>query len=63
MPRCRLPFHPLDHVDDLEQQAAGGGIGLDQLYLQPVAQAEGLAGAFADQDLPAFFMAEELLAE
>ncbi len=62
-PRRRLALDPFDHVDDLEQQAAGGGIGLDQLDLQPVAQAEGLAGALADQDLPAFVVAEEFLAE
>ena len=30
----------LDDLDDVEQQAAGGGIGLDQLDPQPVAQAQ-----------------------
>ncbi len=33
------------------------------LRLQPVAQPEGFAGAFADQQLPAFVVAEEFLAE
>ena len=61
--RRGLPFDPLDHVDDLEHQAARGGIGLDQLELQPVAQAERLAGPLADQHLAALVVAEEFLTQ
>ena len=62
-PGCGLSLYAFDNVYDLEQQAAGGGIGLDQLDLQTVAQSEGLAGAFTNQHLPSFVVPEELLAE
>jgi hypothetical protein len=29
--RQSVPLDPLDHVDDLEQEAAGRGVGLDEL--------------------------------
>ncbi len=61
--RQGVALDPFDDVDDLEQQASCRGVGLDQLEPQPVAQPVGLAGAFADQDLAALVVAEELLAE
>src|SRR4029077_5281885 len=61
--RQRVPLDPFDDVDDLEQQAAGGGVRLDELQPEAIAQPVGLAGALADQDLAAFVVAEEFLAE
>ena len=61
--RQGMAFDALDDVDDLEQQAAGGDVGLGQFQPQSVAQAERLAGPLADQHLAAFVVAEELLAE
>src|SRR4051794_536631 len=54
---------PLEHLDQVEQQAAGGGVGLLELDPHLVAEAEALAGALADQHLAAFVVAEELLAQ
>src|SRR5271163_1408906 len=51
--RQGVALDPFDDVDDLEQQAAGGGVGFDQLQSQPVAQPVGLAGALAHEDLAA----------
>src|ERR1044072_4831528 len=61
--RRGVAFDALDDVDDLEQEAAGGDVGLDQFQPQSVAQAEGLAGPFADKHLATLVVAEELLAE
>src|SRR5260370_7247392 len=61
--RQRVALDPFDHVDDLEQQAAGGGVGLDELQPEAIAQPVGLAGALADEDLAAFVVAKEFLAE
>src|SRR6185436_15846061 len=61
--RRSMAFDALDDVDNLEQQAAGGDVGLDQFQPQSVAQPEGLASPLADQHLAAFVVAEELLAE
>jgi hypothetical protein len=49
--RQRLAFDPLDDVDDLEQQAAGGDVGLGQFQPQSVAETEGVAGPLAYQPL------------
>jgi hypothetical protein len=62
-PRRRDPVDPFDDLDKAEQQAAGGGVGLVEPDLHPVTQAEGLAGALADQHLAALVVAEELLAQ
>src|SRR5262249_46483305 len=59
----KVTLDPLDQLDDFEQQAAGGGVGLDEPEPQPIAQAERVAGALADQHLAALVVAEELLAE
>src|SRR5215217_4916460 len=61
--RQRMAFDPFDDIDDLEQQPAGGDVGLGQFQPQSVAQAEGLAGPLAYEHLAAFVVAEELLAE
>src|SRR5581483_8135367 len=61
--RRGMTFDALDDVGDLEQEAAGGDVGLDQFQPQSVAQAERLAGPLADKHLAAFVVAEELLAE
>ena len=61
--RQGVPLDPLNDLDDVEQQAAGGGVRLDQLDPEPIAQAIGFAGPFADQELAALVMAEEFLAE
>src|SRR5471032_2089118 len=54
---------PLGHLDNVEQQSTGGDAGLDQLDREPVAQPVGLAGTLADQELAAFVVAIELLAD
>src|SRR5476651_65719 len=54
---------PFGHLDNVEQQSAGGDAGLDQLDREPVAQPVGLAGALADQQLAALVVAIELLAD
>src|SRR5215218_642240 len=61
--RQRMAFDPFDDIDDLEQQPAGGDVGLGQFQPQSVAQAEGLAGPLAYEHLAALVVAEELLAE
>ena len=61
--RQGVALDALDDVNDFEQQAAGGDVGLDQFQPQSVAQAEGLAGPLADKHLAAFVVAEELLPE
>ena len=61
--RQGMALDPFDDVDDLEQQAAGGGVGLDELQPQTVAQTVGFAGALAYQDLAALVVAEEFLAQ
>ena len=60
--RDSVTFDTFNDFNDVEQQAAGGGIGLDQLDPQPIAEAVSLAGTLADQQLAALVMAEELLA-
>src|SRR5687767_10079408 len=61
--RRGMAFDALDDVDDLEQEAARGDVGLGQFQPQSVAQAERLAGPLAHEHLAAFVVAEELLAE
>jgi len=61
--RCRYSLDPLDDIDEIEQQAASGGVGFIQSDSHLVAQAEALARPFADQHLPAVIVTEELLAE
>src|SRR5215468_8986222 len=62
-PGRKVTLDRLDQLDDFEQQSAGCGVGLDELEPQPIAQAERVAGALADQHLAALVVAEELLAE
>src|SRR5476651_1636204 len=54
---------PFGDVDNVEQQSTGGDAGLDQLDREPVAQPVGLAGALADQQLAAFVVTIEFLAD
>ena len=61
--RRGVAFDALDDVDDLEQEAARGDVGLGQFQPQSVAQPERLAGPLAYEHLAAFVVAEELLAE
>src|SRR5450755_4316570 len=61
--RQGMALDPFDDVDDLEQQAAGGGIGLNELQPEAIAQSIGFAGALAYEDLSALVVAEEFLAE
>src|SRR5260370_24864781 len=58
-----MALDPLDDVDNVEQQAAGGSVGLDKLDPQAIAQAIGISRALADQQLAALVVAEEFLAE
>src|SRR5262245_44829931 len=61
--RRRHALDPLDHLDQVEQQAAGGGVGLVQAHADLVSEPEALAGPFANQHLPALVVAEEFRAE
>ena len=63
MPRRRLPFYPLDHVDDFEQQAAGDRRRLAQLHLDHAAQGPAPAAAFPDQGMGAVVVMEILAAQ
>src|SRR5260370_42390561 len=56
--RQGVALDPLDDLDDVEQQAAGGSVGLDQLDPQAIAQAIGISRALADQQLAALVVAE-----
>src|SRR4030095_2821503 len=49
--RQGMAFDALDDVDDLEQEPAGGDVGLGQFQPQSVAQAERLAGPLAYKHL------------
>ena len=51
------PFQPFDDIDQVEQQPASGGVGLQELHPDLVAQAVVLAGALADQELAALVVA------
>src|SRR3990167_5559056 len=61
--RQGMALDTLDHLDDLEQQTSGGGIGLDQLQPQAIAQPEGFTGALTYQELATLVVAEEFLAQ
>ena len=61
--RQGVALDAFDDLDDVKQKPAGGGVGLDQLDPQAIAQTIGFAGALADQELSAFVVAEEFLAE